>query len=174
MNMGVVSAIGMLGIALIVAWIAYMQYKVNHERLRFELYEKRFSIYRELKLFILDIIRTNDFLTDENIEMIYRMNDEAVFLFGDDVVQCINEIKKKTNSYYRKTEKLRELEVSLGGQPISDHRVAQLGLDIDTLKMWFDEQLDELPKKFLKYLKFEIIEKKCVISRVLDIIRCKP
>ncbi len=36
----VVSAIGMLFIAGIVAWIAYMQYKVNREKHRFELFNK--------------------------------------------------------------------------------------------------------------------------------------
>lgn len=173
---GAISAIGMLGIAVIVACIAYMQYKVNRERHRFELFNRRISIYGDLKSFILDIILIDNFLTEENLKKIYRMNDEAVFLFGDDITRYINEIKEKTSSFNRKVGELsvniRELKVSLGGKPLSDHKVAQLKLDIDTLKLWFDEQLEILPKKFSKYLKFEI-EKKGVLFKLLNMIHCK-
>ena len=41
------------------------------------------------------------------------------------------------------------------------------------LHMWFDKQFRILPQKFSGALKFEIEEKKCVISKFLEIIRCK-
>ncbi len=163
----VISAYSMLFIAGIVAWIAFWQYKVNRERHRFELYEKRFSIYKELKLFILDTTQIKNFVTEENLKKIYRITDEAVFLFRDDITQYMNEIKSKIFRLHQKETKLMENDSSSKAlkeiarlNPLLEGEVAQLKIDIDKLKLWFDEQLEILPKKFSKYLKFDI-EKKC-------------
>jgi hypothetical protein len=161
----VINAFGMLIVAGIVALIAYMQYKVNSERHRFELFERRISIYEDLKSFILTSFIQNDAVTQDDLKVIYRIADESEFLFGDDISQYVKDIRKQAHSFYAMNKKLKR-------NNLPEHEGHLLQVDIEKLTLWFDVQFENLPKKFSKYLKFEI-EKKGVISKFLDIIHCK-
>lgn len=137
-------------IAIVVAIIACMQYHVNYERHRFELFNKRFSIYRKLRSFLLNIVQPDNFITEKTLKKIYRVFDESEFLFGDDITQYINEIRNNTFSLNQKSLKLENTN-------LNKKDIAQLEHDIDALKLDFDKQLIILQTKFSKYLKFEIV-----------------
>ncbi|MCP4985134.1 MAG: hypothetical protein GY928_03400 [Colwellia sp.] len=158
-------AFGTLIIAGIVARITFLQYKIHCERHRFELYGKRFSIYDDLKSIMLDIIKNKHTVSETNLNKIYRINDEAVFLFDDDITQHINNIKTLTlnlyqkNSQYVKASKMSDDTLTESEcDRLSNGELAQLGMKIDYLKSDFDKQFDISHKKFFKYLKFEIIK----------------
>ncbi len=140
------SAIGMLIVAVIVAYIAFMQYKTNRDRLRLELYEKRFSIYEGLKE-LLDKITIMVDVTDEDLREFIKKTNEVEFLFEEDIVQYLIEVRKKGTKLYSFNCQLKRGETPPPWPKDPD--------EIIEIKNWLQDQLKESKNKFSKYLKFK-------------------
>jgi hypothetical protein len=67
------------------AAIAYQQYKVNHNKLRLDGYERRLRIYQELRK-LQRIITSNGTATDRQLVEFRMSVDEADFLFRPEVM----------------------------------------------------------------------------------------
>jgi len=80
----------------VVAYIAWRQYRTSHDKLRLDLFEKRYAIYRALMNFLRDLdpdtsksgARIREFRADTN---------DARFLFGNDVVDFLTEVFGKAS-----------------------------------------------------------------------------
>jgi hypothetical protein len=137
---------GMFIIAVIVAYIALMQYKTNRDRLRLELYEKRFSVYEGLKD-LLNKITISFVVTDEDLREFMIKTNEAEFLFEEDIVQYLKEIHDKgikLYSYNCQTHKSKP--------PPPFPKTPE---EIVEISNWLQEQLKESKHKFSKYMKFK-------------------
>ncbi len=111
-----ISSLGMLVIAVIVAYIAFMQFKTNRDRLRLELYDKRFSVYEALKEFLIKFIRALD-VTDKDLRDYRNKTNEAEFLFEEDIILYIKDIYDKGLKIYsynckQKSSALKELDLN--------------------------------------------------------------
>ena len=69
-------------IALMVAYIAYRQYKVDETRLRHEIYKKKVEIFKQVMSFISETIR-NGGAEMNTISEFYKEISEARFLFKE-------------------------------------------------------------------------------------------
>ena len=133
-------------IAGIVAYIAYMQFKTNRDRLRLELYEKRFSIYKGLNTIIRSYIRDLDISIDALKEFRAKTH-EAAFLFDDDIVQYLEEV-------YNNARKLNSLNYK-NKKNLPDPEGGKIVKEIQETGNWLERQLIDSKHKFSKYLKFK-------------------
>ncbi|MHC4183282.1 MAG: hypothetical protein ACYSR0_08035 [Planctomycetota bacterium] len=133
-------------IAGIVAYIAFMQFKTNRDRLRLELYKKRFSVYEGLQELLNKII-IRFVVTDEDLREFRVKTNEASFLFDEDIVKYLKEINDKGTKLYS-----YNCQVNKSNPPPPWPKTPE---DIKEIMTWLQDQLEESKDKFSKYLKFK-------------------
>jgi hypothetical protein len=95
-------------IAAIVAYIAWQQHKTNRDKLRLDLYNKRYSVFYSLMTMLahisrhgkIDLTQVNDFS---------RATKEAVFLFDEDINTYLETIREKALRLWSAEETLKPL-----------------------------------------------------------------
>jgi hypothetical protein len=140
-------------ISFSVALISFFQYKINNEKLRLDLYNRRFSVYEKTLKYFLQYFENNS-SRDSYLEI---KNDfvhsyrESLFLFGreSEVYQILTNIKDTIGFLYQFNEKFN-----------SDF------YDKDEYKYWSKEKeskqdptflMDSLEKSLEKWLNFHNI-----------------
>jgi hypothetical protein len=137
------AACGQIAVGVAVAYIAWRQHKVAQEKLRLDLFEKRYAVYRAF----VDKIRAPEVSTGPDDHTL-KIHDafwerllEAKFLFGDDLNKYLKEVWK------------RSLAMSGGGR--GQNFDEQMWMQHQN---WFYEQFDnpEVDSMFRKYLGFDV------------------
>ena len=134
-------------IALIAIYIAYQQHKTNRDKLRLDLFEKRYAIYKGIQKFLTLILRAGK----TNYEELMQFNGEtqdATFLFRDEIPAYIGDIYSKANDLIATTETYKPL-------PVGEDK-SRLVKEATELTRWLTKQLPELKDVFAPYLKFEV------------------
>ena len=144
-------------IAGFVAYIGYQQFLLNEklatidsQKIKFELYEKRFRIFTETKKILhkinqdskIDLIELRDFRFNTN---------ERLFLFEDDIINLIEQIKSNAIELNHSTDDLKDLSRFPVG---SYEREQQINKDSD-LTRWFSNEYENIEARFLRYLDFK-------------------
>lgn len=88
--------IGTFFLALFAAMIAYRQWRTAHQRLVFDLFERRMRIFDDAREVLNGVIRAGD-AQDHQVVEFSRVAERARFLFGDEVVLYIEDIKLAVN-----------------------------------------------------------------------------
>jgi hypothetical protein len=130
--------------ALLVIIVAIRQYKLSKDRFKFDLFEKRYAIYKAVQTFLIKI-RDQKVGMYEIDEFKYKTQDSA-FLFENDITVYVKELASKAMDLWEKQE-------SLKGIPKGEKR-STICEEITNLSDWFNKQLPELKKKFEPYLAF--------------------
>ena len=121
-------------IAIIATYIAWQQWKANELKLKLERYERRLLVYREV-VKILNLI-TRDFDPKLDDLMDFRVAvAEAVFLFGPEIPQYIEEIISRGLNLGAAKEEYRTQNML----PDYDHN--RVSREIDSGKRWVSKQL---------------------------------
>lgn len=146
-----------LFIAGFVAFIGYQQFKLNKklatldsQKIKLELYEKRFRIFTETKKILHKINQ------DSRIDLIelreFRFNtNERLFLFENDINSLIDQIKTNAIELNHSTDDLKNLSRFPVG---SYEREQQINKDSE-LTRWFSNEYENIETRFLKYLDFK-------------------
>src|SRR4030042_2233781 len=132
-------------IAILGIYIAYQQWRTNKNRLKLELFEKRYEIFSSIKKFIANILSSGLVEQGAGIQFL-RDTKSVVFLFDENIAKLTTEMYKMANKLHalEKTEKTHigeKLEKNLDKQ--------------DEIKEWFQQQLTNIDVVFKKYLKIE-------------------
>jgi hypothetical protein len=135
-------------IAIIMACIAYQQYRVNFLNLQWNLYDRRLAVVKTVREFIGVILQKAH--ADYNTCLKF-LNDasEALFLFPDEVQDYINEL-------YKKSIELEGLHKKLDGShslPNGEKRDKVAGEEANLLS-WFQKQPEFSIKLFQKTMSF--------------------
>lgn len=142
--------LGPFFIALFVAYIAWQQYIINSRKLRLELFEKRYTVYKQVKDFIQKSIR------DKGIEEItviqnYTEINEGVFLFGKEIVDFINRITLMN-------VELMTFRNKLGNKNITEENK---NIEVKMQTTIINKLISEYPhveELFNKYLDFKVVK----------------
>jgi hypothetical protein len=87
------------GIAL---WVATHQWWISRERLRLDLFEKRYAVYAAVRDFIRDTVNSESSAQDRDASRTLTLKTgDAVFLFEADIQEYINSISRKALEYQR-------------------------------------------------------------------------
>lgn len=130
-------------IAIITIYIAYQQYRINHNKLKFDLYDKRFKVYYALMGLISYVIQTGT-TTKEKTDKFRIDIYESKFLFDKKVYDHLNTIHNKANELRYKDEKIARTHIPEGKEKLLNEK--------DKLFDWFVDQMEESHKLFSSYL----------------------
>lgn len=130
-------------IAAITVYIAYRQHITDRQRLKFELYDKRFEVYLSVRALISEIVLKAAIESEKIIEF-SKDTREAEFLFDKDILDYIKELIDKSAELC-KFSMLQE-------QVRSHNNLYKLNEDKLELLKWFSFQAEAASIKFGKYL----------------------
>lgn len=133
-------------IAGIAVYIAYQQYKTNRDKLRLDLYNKRYKVFDSLKTLLGHIAQQLN-VKHEQVYEFKIATKEAAFLFEEDILTYLDNVSKKALDLWADHEKLENL-------PVGEERSAKVD-ETSELFSWLMKQSEVAVDKFNKYLKFE-------------------
>ena len=132
-------------IAIIGAFLAYKQWRAAQNKLKMELFEKRYAVYSETKSFILSIIGSGK-VDDEHLFKFRSATKEAKWVLNDDIEKYLDE------KIWEKAIDLQTLRAELEGVPVSDKRSANVRKQAEIKKELYaqGEVIDKMFTPFLK------------------------
>ena len=136
-------------VSLCVAYIAWQQWQVARNKLRLDLFERRYKIYEATRKFLGAIVQ-KAFFTEIQLHEYNVGTSDAEFLFGIEIVACLNKIYERAISLQTHQKVGETLPV---GEERSLHGRAQ-----EEHVLCFGNQLTTLSKTFAPYLDFSQIQ----------------
>jgi len=133
--------------AIFAGMIAYRQWRTAQNRLKLDLFDRRFVVY-ETVLNLLISIMNNEQLKQGELSKFSLGTRQAKWLFNDEIADYFQ------NQLYAKANKFQTLYVILDSLPIGEERNENVRKQSE-LKKWFREQLIILDQKFAPFLKFK-------------------
>jgi len=131
-------------IAFLGSLIAYRQWRLAQNKLKFDLFERRSSVYEAARALMASIM-TSGKAKDEELFKFMVGTSEAKWLFDGSVVEYLDK------EIYSNAVDLMTLSAELEGVPVGDIRTKNV-LRQAELKKWFNAQFKVLNEIFLPYL----------------------
>lgn len=132
-------------VAVLGSVIAYRQWRTAQNKLKLDLFEKRFSVYDAARK-LLSSIMTSGKAKDENIFAFLSGTREAKWLLNSDIADYLEE------QIYHKAIELQTLSSELEGMPVGEERSANVQKQSE-IKKWMLKQFEVLDEKFAPFLR---------------------
>ena len=129
-------------------YIAWQQHRINRDKLRLDLFDKRLDAYECLQAFFKELVREGS-IAEPTIWMLSEARYRCLFIFDDDINAHIEEVWNKAFELVEQQEQLfgsDELPVGRERSRASEQKA--------NLLKWFREQQKDSPHRFAKYLRF--------------------
>ena len=137
--------IATLFLSLAVIIIAALQWRVADNKLRLALFDRRYKVYDATRKFLSVILREANFTNPQLFEF-YAGTSDAEFLFGADVTEHLEKIRKRA-VHLQTAQKIYE------PLPVGDERSKHVQAAHDDL-LWLTDQITAISKTFAPYLGF--------------------
>jgi hypothetical protein len=138
-------SIATLFLSIAVVVIASLQWRVADNKLRLDLFDRRYKVYDATRKFLLAILTKASFTLSELFEFNAGTFD-AEFLFGADVTEHLEKIRKRAVD-------LQTAQRIYEPLPVGDERSRHVQAAHDDL-LWLTDQLTAITKTFAPYLGF--------------------
>ena len=132
-------------IAVFGLFIAYLQWRTAQNKLKLELFEKRFAVYDVARRFIASVI-TSGKAKDEEMNKFLSGTCETKWLLNDDIATYFDE------QIWGNSVDLQALDAELEGAPFGDERTKNVQRQ-GQIKKWLIDQYKVLDEKFSPFLK---------------------
>jgi hypothetical protein len=142
--------IATLIVGLAVAVIAFLQFKVAHDKLRLELFDKRYKVYDATRRFLSVILHKATF-EDSHLFEFYTGTADAEFLFDTEIRDYLKQIRERAIDM--------RLKRTLYQDKHDEERTRMVDAEHQHL-IWLSNQLVEtgLTKVFAPYLSYAKIK----------------
>ena len=128
-------------IAILAGYIAWQQYRTARDKLKLDLYDRRFRVYRGLMDFLHAVIQEGSASRDA-LGKYYSETNEKKFLFDADVTDYMEEVRDKA-------VRLRQVGRKIENLPENQEQERSTAIDEDAeLCQWFEEQAEERSTSF--------------------------
>jgi hypothetical protein len=135
-------------IAFIGMYIAWQQFTANREKIRFELYDKRFAIYTTVFKFVDTILWSDwDSITEEYLKFDIACH-EAEFILPESINIELRKLNRLVKSWRRVSREVNTLTQK--NLPIDEPKVELCGIESD-----LEDMIPIIQTAFMKVLKFE-------------------
>jgi hypothetical protein len=131
-------------VAVLGSFIAYRQWRLAQNKLKFDLFERRYSVYEAAKI-LLSSIMTSGKAKDEELFKFLVATREAKWLLSSQVAEYLN------TQLYHKAVDLQTLAAELEGMPVGEERSNNVRAQAE-LKKWLYAQHNVLDEHFATYL----------------------
>ena len=126
-------------IAIVAVVIGFLQWHLHRAKLRYELFDKRYAVFDEIKTFLKLNIQ-NPCLSDTQCLEFLHETKGAGFLFSEDTEQLANEL-------YKKAIDLQTFEAEAKAGNTAEHAKER-----NESKKWFLQQLRTIDSQFRSFL----------------------
>lgn len=135
-------------IAFIGMYIAWQQFTANREKIRFELYDKRFAIYTTVFKFVDTILWSDwDSITEEYLKFDIACH-EAEFILPESINIELRKLNRLVKSWRRVSREVSTLTQK--NLPIDEPKVELCSIESD-----LEDMVPIIQTTFMKVLKFE-------------------
>ena len=132
---------------LVVAYVAWQQWRTARARLKLDLYERRLKVFEAVMRFF-DKIAATGTASYEAINALTAGTIEARFLFKEDIVAYIDKLRTQAIE-------LRHAEGQVRGRNTDAPDVFEnWSQKYSALRDWYTQQYQDAPEKFSAYLAF--------------------
>lgn len=137
-------------IAILVAYIAWQQYRVQYRAFSGQMYERRYTVFKAFMSFLADIMREGK-VTYQRLGQFYAEASEADFLFDSEVQSLREELYKRGIELVTTHERMYPSDGS-PGLPVGEERSKVAHEKSEHLK-WFFDQIKRTKTCFQKEMK---------------------
>jgi hypothetical protein len=130
-------------------YIAIQQWRINKNRLKHELYDRRMAVYAKLLNYLGILFQSADFNHDAFTEWL-RSSYEGYFLFNDDINNYFQTISEKSRALMKVKHKMSRTE-----NRKNDEAWAKLSNEDVEIEGWFDKQFEVAKDKFSPFLRLD-------------------
>jgi hypothetical protein len=148
-NMTPMLALDTILIAIIGAIIAYEQFRLAKQKLKLELFEKRYKVFEATRKFLSVILRETSF-KDSDLFEFYAGTSDATFLFEKDITTYLDSIRDHAL-------KMRALHENYAQLPTGEARTQLVDKETTELN-WLTGQLVLAKDNFYPYLGFSTVK----------------
>lgn len=146
----IIAALAAAGVTTYFAWhqknIAKEQADIAREKLRHDLYERRYRVFDATRKLLCEVA-VHRSPSDDDLRAFIIGTGDAVFLFNDDLSGQLLEIRNRA-------QKLQSLDVLMHSMPVGDQRTNTVNQSSEHFT-WLIGQLEGLVDKFKPFLKLE-------------------
>ena len=135
-------------VGLLAVGIAFLQLKLAHNKLKLDLFDRRYKVYDHFRKFLSVILREANF-KDSDLWEFYGGTSDTEFLFGPEISEYHKEIRTRALNMRLYAHKFSDL-------PVGAERSGWVQKNHDEL-VWLTQQLNELKPIFSPYLSFSKI-----------------
>ena len=131
--------------ALVLTYIVYNQFRVTRNKLRLDLFEKRFAVFESTGKFIAKMVHE----TRPTLEDVFDYREslrEAEFLFEQDITEYLKAIDDKALLLWRIGEEMKGI--------CDDVELKKVASAKEQTLLWLINQSRELPARLSPYLSF--------------------
>lgn len=132
-------------VAVLGSFIAYRQWRTAQNKLKLELFDRRFAVYDTTTTFLASAMNSGA-AKDEEFKFMSATHD-AKWLLNTDIAEYLEDI-------YRKAVSLQFLVSELQDLPIGEERSANIHMQRE-IKEWLLKQYEVLDEKLAPYLRLE-------------------
>ncbi len=136
----------MLG--LLMAYIAWQQWRTNNLKVKHDLYERRLAVYLAANEFLAAIL-SHSHATDEQMRTFLQKTRKSCFLFDGDLANYLTSLYKKAVDLDFQNTMLHDGASSL---PVGEERT-RLAKEHGELCKWFGHQFDVVKDKFTPFMR---------------------
>ena len=134
-------------IAIIAVYIGWQQWRTNRNKLKLDLFDRRFAVYDAARTLIGRVI-TQSHAKNEQIFEFLGGTREAAFLLDKQIAEYL------FKELHHKASLLLTLHSELEGLPVGEERTKNIE-HRRQVRNWFEQQYDVLDEKFSKYIQLE-------------------
>lgn len=133
-------------IALLALYIAWQQWRTARSKFRLDYFNRRFPIYAAAMRLAAGIAKTTS-VSYEELHGFLTKTREAEFFFNDDIKRYCDELYREALAIACGREKLKAVQSDAERSKSQDILLQRVA--------WFNEQVDEIPRKLDMFLKIE-------------------
>lgn len=137
-----------LVVGVVASYISHLQYKINKEKMRLDLFQRRLDAYEKLQQFLSKIMRNND-IAKADLPLLTEARYKARFIFGNEITEYLDEIWERSFEILSQQRKL-DGDKSL---PTGDERNKVCDENAESIE-WMIAQMGVSWKYYRKYLTF--------------------
>jgi hypothetical protein len=132
-------------IAIFGSIITWQQWVTNRDKLKHELFERRYQVYEKIAGFVADILITGGVKAGKDMEFLVETKSVS-FLFNEDIKSLVSEI-------YKNATLLHALEAELPGEA-GEARTRNIEKERQ-VKEWYADTLNTFETRFSPFLKLK-------------------
>ena len=134
-------------VATIAAYIAYKQHRIEKERLKLDLFEKRYAVFNASREFIFEVIHNYLAYTDDHnhikflhfIQNFRNKTQDVYFLFDSEIAEYVDLL-------HRKCLELRKLNIQYRAKTAPERD--KIEEERAKIEEWFLSEVNNVYKKF--------------------------